>query len=575
MEREISPATHMQAFNLNLTSSLFNSVQGTKAVVFDQPLFRLFDSFISYTSMSQNYGIKRNLSLYNLTEVDVDHAFYFLTPNANIAKQALAHVLRIAKSKSIKGIHIRFLPEASMAITNIFKECNFTEIELTISALPIYWITLDTFSLTLCDPNVLFKNVVHNDVVSLHKCAHAISQLDIQTRNTATLRYHGEMSKIVTNILLQLRINEQKSPQKSVVKKIEINDIIIIDRFVDPITPLLIPSTFDGLIDEFFEVDSCGNVTVDTLELKDRTSLEKNEKPRIKLSLNDEYYQSIRDLHIGAVAPVISQTLKELTKQENQARDVSNSVAVYKMLVSKLNEFVKQKKSCNQYLRLVEMIFKRLSEDIIQDLLDCQTEILEGIYLGDKVIPFLECNLISGKEFLRTVRLICLQSIVNNGLKKDTLKNYQRLIVQTYGIHKLQFLIKLQMAGLLSEKNGSIKKTPSSFNFENFASTKRTFNLLPKDVVDSVGQKDASYAFNGYAPLLVRFLEKNSRVDWSDFKTKQSSQLTTNSDEEDGKKMLFVIGGLTRAESSCIKLHFKVISSTEFISGNQFINAFE
>lgn len=49
----------------------------------------------------------------------------------------------------------------------------------------------------------------------------------------------------------------------------------------------------------------------------------------------------------------------------------------------------------------------------------------------------------------QVLRLICLQSVTNSGLKPKVLDHYKREIVQTYGFQYLLTLINLEKAGLL------------------------------------------------------------------------------------------------------------------------------
>ena len=49
----------------------------------------------------------------------------------------------------------------------------------------------------------------------------------------------------------------------------------------------------------------------------------------------------------------------------------------------------------------------------------------------------------------QVLRLICLQSVTNSGLKPKVLEHYKREIVQTYGFQHLLTLINLEKTGLL------------------------------------------------------------------------------------------------------------------------------
>lgn len=51
--------------------------------------------------------------------------------------------------------------------------------------------------------------------------------------------------------------------------------------------------------------------------------------------------------------------------------------------------------------------------------------------------------------FLQVLRLICMQSAVNSGLKQKVLEYYKREIIQTYGFKHLITMTILENVGLL------------------------------------------------------------------------------------------------------------------------------
>jgi hypothetical protein len=50
---------------------------------------------------------------------------------------------------------------------------------------------------------------------------------------------------------------------------------------------------------------------------------------------------------------------------------------------------------------------------------------------------------------LQVLRLICMQSVTNSGLKLKVLEHYKREIIQTYGLQHILFLTNMENVGLI------------------------------------------------------------------------------------------------------------------------------
>lgn len=82
------------------------------------------------------------------------------------------------------------------------------------------------------------------------------------------------------------------------------------------------------------------------------------------------------------------------------------------------------------------------------DALQTEQELLSGVET-DKVHPFIEDSIAKKQPLLRVLRLLCLQSLANSGLKLKVLEHYKREIIQTYGFQHILTLSNLEKCGLL------------------------------------------------------------------------------------------------------------------------------
>lgn len=70
----------------------------------------------------------------------------------------------------------------------------------------------------------------------------------------------------------------------------------------------------------------------------------------------------------------------------------------------------------------------------------------------DKIHSFIEDCIAKKQPLQHVLRLMCLQSLANSGLKPKVLEHYKREIVQTYGFQHLLTLNNLEKAGLLQHQ---------------------------------------------------------------------------------------------------------------------------
>ena len=87
---------------------------------------------------------------------------------------------------------------------------------------------------------------------------------------------------------------------------------------------------------------------------------------------------------------------------------------------------------------------------------------------------------------LQVLRLICLQCIVNSGLKPKVLEHYKREIIHSYGFEHFLTLENLEKVGLLRVQQG--RGTYSTF--------RKTLKLTVDDVSEH-DPTDISYVHSG------------------------------------------------------------------------------
>jgi hypothetical protein len=96
----------------------------------------------------------------------------------------------------------------------------------------------------------------------------------------------------------------------------------------------------------------------------------------------------------------------------------------------------------------------------------------------------------------KILRLLCLLSVTQSGLKADMLDQLRRFYILNYGYSEVITLMALQESKLLRVKDKKF----------DWAKLKKVFKLINEEV-QIQDPNDISYVYNGYAPLSVKFLE--------------------------------------------------------------------
>ena len=96
----------------------------------------------------------------------------------------------------------------------------------------------------------------------------------------------------------------------------------------------------------------------------------------------------------------------------------------------------------------------------------------------------------------KILRLLCLLSVTQSGLKPDMLEQLRRFYIMNYGYSEIITLMALQEAKLLRVKDKRF----------DWSKLKKIFKLINEEVRIK-DPNDISYVYNGYAPLSVKFIE--------------------------------------------------------------------
>jgi len=401
--------------------------------------------------------------------------------------------------------------------------------EANISELPLHFIPLepDVLSLELQDS---FSDLsLRKDPTCIFDSAQALMLLQKQYGLFPRILGKGDNAKKLGDLLQKMRseedVNASSDPNNTYLTSFGltpsslVENLVIVDREVDFLTVLSTQLTYEGLIDENFgisnnqtEVDSSilGGAPAPPQQNNSTPAPTTATKRKVQLDSSDKLYPSLRDANFATIGPTLNSTARRLQSDQASIKKEDQSIADLKSFVSKLPSYQAEQASLKIHTSIAEELMKVTRGEVFGRMLEVQQNLLAGSDAGGMNENIEE--LIARDVSLQTVlRLLCLESCLNNGIRSRDLENFKRQIVQAYGFQHMITLTNLEKMGLLTPREshrgylnpiaGSAGQTATDWN-----AVRKTLKLWVDEVQESE-PNDVAYVFSGYAPLSVRLVQ--------------------------------------------------------------------
>ncbi|MCP9259302.1 Vacuolar protein sorting-associated protein 33A [Dirofilaria immitis] len=559
--------------NERILFGALDAIDGPKVIAWDPTLIKQFN-LVTTTEKLKEHKVVSMLQLDftpRVPQTKHNHVVYILsTSNPTIINKLIAYLKHARSINDSRQHHAFIVPEASFMIRNTLKQNRETNSILkTLESLPLRLFPLYDDFLTLLMHDLPSKLLLDNDWTELQKCASAVRQLEVLVGYLPNLRCKGKWAAQIVEIVKKMRLQMNESKTVSKRNDFQISDIILIDRWIDPLTPLLMQLTYAGLVDEIFDIGATERSLERDLKNKawiyvlfhlllvfDDTQYMLQNLLNIKSKY--VYYSGnikmIRDLHIKDVGKEIAKMLGMLRDERAKLKEnlPSDSLAESKIFVRRLLDMQGNEKHADTHTLIAERLMSFMRDDLRYSTfpkLAIGNDILQGEY-GDRVIPQIENLILEAHDPLIVLRFIALQCLVAGGFKNATIAAYERLFIQSYGGYYISLWIKLQLTGLLWERSGKVKYDYAPFDFQTAC---HRMSCFVDEEHSAYGT--TAYPYGGYIPLTVRYIEVGIRNSWRDWTTILSDDRPTINCST--YSIIFIIGGITQAELACLrKTHF-------------------
>ena len=551
MENEENPIypIDLSIFKDQIRQTLLNILdtlpQEEKTLVLEKSCISKLNYLTSLEPLKERQVRKELIVLKSTTFVsDSPIIIYIITPQLENMKIIEKHIENNTKEsneiqdkESFYKYHLIFIPKISGECYSFINDSKYKSyFNIHILNIDIYQLDYDLLSLE--NKNSFRDIYIDKNLNSLSSLSRAIIKYETVFGKIKYKYSKGFYSKKLVEIL-----NREEDTSNNLNNENETLACFIFDRNVDMITPLCTNYVYEGLLDDYLGIDF--NTIYVPPKILEKES--KVDNVKIDLSEKDKFYSSVKDFNFKKIKTFFPERLAELNKGDLE------------------KEKKLEKVSLTNHIKLSDYISNNQKIPIFKYYQNLEKSLLKG-ELPNKIHDFIEDEMGKKANEYNLLKMICLESIIHSGIKYKIYEQIKKDFLNTYGYKEIFLWHNLEKIEILKPQDNN--------SFYSEANKKLQLVLEDADINE---QSDISYTYNGYAPMIVKLIEKAlSQGGWNsirDLLRKIPGQTNFPSEESDiystsvDKQfiLLVFIGGITYGELAAIRLLNKKNRNKKFI----------
>lgn len=441
------------------------------------------------------------------------HVVFVLRPDVRVMPDVIAWAQRVRADRPGADLSALFVPQRSLACDAALADAGLSgdvgSFELDVLMIPV---ERDVVSLEL--PDSVREVHLGGDTGSLYTAARALLRLQQRYGGGGSVLAVGRAAAATCGILAKMRHGLQASELPRPAGRL--GPVVVFDRAVDFVTPLLTQMTYEGLIDEILgirngavELDDPSGAGAGAGERAAGAGAGPSGSPgpapaapgappgrqRIPLGPSDAVFREIRDLSYAAAAAWLRERASTMQQDYRNIDSHSQSIGTVRAFVRRLHALPE----LQRHTTLGEALSQRAAQDAFQSRIRAEQSLLEG---GSRAVEVaaetLEGMMVDRAPLSTVLRLLCLATHAPGGVPKRPWDGLSRALLHSYGHEHCLTLQDLRQAGVARPKDG--RKSP-------FTVLKKPLGLLV-DSLDELSPVDAAYTFGGFAPVSARVVER-------------------------------------------------------------------
>ena len=458
--------------------------------------------------------------------------------------------------------HIIFFPKINLECQNYIDNSNngayFKTHNLNMDLFPLDY---EIISLELNDS--LHELYVTNNYNSLFLLNRAIIKYETVFGKIKYKYYLGNLGKKLKELLKEEEKNTNLDEDQSTLA------CVLFDRRIDMITPLITNHIYEALLDDNFNIILNKEIKVPTKTLEVNININTHNKKdfiqKIDLSRNEDFYTKIKDYGFNQIRAYLPLKLQEQNKLIEESKMKTNNLTKIQEDIKIMTKLKGERTSLTNHINLADYIGKKQRYPLTRFYYMYEQGLLYGD-VPDKIFEFIFDEIRKKSDEYDILRIICLYSIIHSGYKSKIYDQIRKEFFIVYGFQEIFLWKNLERLGVL--------KSSDSQNF--YQTILKKLNLINEEQLESKEQKDLSYVYNGFCPILLKLIEKMVEKGWGNIKDvlkELSGDCFYPSDESEiisnkaGKQfiLLVFIGGITYGELAGIRYLNNKLRNKKFI----------
>lgn len=471
--------------------------QKNKVMVFDPSLADPFGLIVEIALLKE-LGVD---SFYYLApgaiNTNAKHVIYFVRPEVKWMRIIAEHIKALKTMPGEKkSFYIYFVPRRRMMCEKVLEEEGVWS-DVKIGEYHLDLIPFDNDILSMELPTSFREFAVDGDRTSLFYVAKALIKLQFLFGIIPNIQGKGEQSQFIAELLFRMR-REMASEEPLIVS--EIDRLILIDRECDLVTPNVSQLTYEGMIDEVFginnsSVDLPAEMVLDPKQQEGKPPPAPDKKIRTPLNSNDQIHTDLRDLNFSVVGQQIQAKALEMDLTYKE-RHKAKTVPEIRDFMKKLSGLQQQHQFLRIHTNIADKVLSITRDTSFRVKLEAEQNLLAGLET-EATMEYIEECINRQEPIVKVLRLLCLFSLTNNGIKEKAFNFIRREILQTYGYGYMFALERLTKLGMF--KANTTRGNPWEYLSHNLRLIIEELNEHNPD--------DIAYVYSGYAPISCRLVE--------------------------------------------------------------------
>ena len=553
---------HIEETLISIISSL---PKIEKNLIIDKSLVSNINFFTSVSKLEKE-NVKKEIKILSndMINLNTQIEIYIIPPKKeslilieNHIKNYSKNIEESKKQNKIilpKEFHLIFIPKINNDCNDYIMNSYYFEIYTFIHNLGIDIYPLDYDLMSLEEDNIIKEIYIDKNFNVLQTLCKSYLKFETVFGKIKNKYYIGENAFKLNNLIKKEELNYSFENDSNFICS------IIFDRNIDFITPLCTVNTYEGLLDEHF------GIKFNQIKVESTFFVRKEKKDFIKIDLSNKnkFYTMIKDYNFIRLNLFLHRKIRYFKNLINEGKEIKelSKVSENLMKVKKMNE---EKPYLEDNITLSGIISEKLNNPIYKLYFKNEQNILS--LNPPKILnEFYENEIYKKNPPFNILKLFCLESLTQNGIKSKNYDNFKKDFFQIYGFEHLILWNNLEKLKILKKYDKY-----SNFNFEKISNE---LNLIIENI-NLLEADDASYPYNGYCPIIIRLIEKGIKNGFSKIKDMINMLSDINFFGLDDKVLLknkekkfillIFIGGITYGEIASIRYLNETLQFYKFV----------